>query len=92
MECVFKVTMNAYKRRMGDLKSHVEMAIHGKQPMRQSKYHYLAEAAPKQNEDFNKFPLLFVARAASDGTIVYVSISWEGYAITIHIGKRKSDQ
>ena len=52
MEGVFKDTMSAYKRRIADLKSKGEMSIHeGKQPMSQSGYHYLAEAALKQNED-----------------------------------------
>ena len=102
LECVFQDTMSAYKRRIADLKSKGEMSIHeGKQPMSQFGYHYLVEAAVKQNDDFNFyvtchcFLLLcwnLIARAVSVGSILYDSISWEEDAMTIHIGKMKNDQ
>ena len=73
----------------------------GKQPMSQAGYHYLAEAALKQNDDFNLYIschclLLLcwnlIARAVSLGSILFDSISWEEDAMTIHIGNMKNDQ
>ena len=56
LEGVFKDTMSAYKRRIADLKAKGAMSMHeGKQPMSQAGYHYLAEAALKQNNDFNLY-------------------------------------
>ena len=99
LEGVFKDTMSAHKRRMADLKLKGEMSIHeGKQPMSQSGYYYLADAALKQNEDFKldvtcHFLLLcwnLIARAVSVGSILYDSISWEEDFMTINIGKMKN--
>ena len=77
--------MSAHKRRRADLKSKGKMSIHeGKQPMSQSGYHDLAEAALKQNEDSNLyvtchcFLLLcwnLIARAVSVESILRYSIS-----------------
>ena len=45
LDCVFKDTMSAHKRRRADLKSKGEMSIHeGKQPMSQSGYYYLSSS------------------------------------------------
>ena len=48
--------MSAYKRRIADLNAKREMLLHeGRQPMSQSGYCYLAEAAIQQSDDFNLY-------------------------------------
>lgn len=99
---VVREAMNSYKRRIALLKENGEMAMHeGKQPMSEVGYRYLAGEALSGTCDYSLlmnchcFILLcwnLIARAVSVGHILYDSISWEGDALTIFIGKMKNDQ
>lgn len=101
-EEILKELMGAYKRRIAQLKASGEMPMQeGKLPMSHAGYHFLAEQALKQTEDFNLystchcFILLcwnLIARAVTVGNLIFDCVSWDEDAMTIHIGKMKNDQ
>eukprot|EP00603_Paraphysomonas_imperforata_P004644 CAMPEP_0114439124 /NCGR_PEP_ID=MMETSP0103-20121206/15022_1 /TAXON_ID=37642 ORGANISM="Paraphysomonas imperforata, Strain PA2" /NCGR_SAMPLE_ID=MMETSP0103 /ASSEMBLY_ACC=CAM_ASM_000201 /LENGTH=694 /DNA_ID=CAMNT_0001609847 /DNA_START=28 /DNA_END=2109 /DNA_ORIENTATION=- len=101
-EIMLKNVMAAYRRRIAEQKAKGKMShIEGRQPMSSAGFHFTAEQALKQTEDFSLYIMChcfvilcwnLIARAVTVGNILFDAISWEGDSLTIHIGKMKNDQ
>jgi hypothetical protein len=94
--------VSGYAKRVAQAKEDGDMPmVEGKSPMSTVGYHFLANKAVTQDEDFNLCTFVHVflllcwnlmARSVSVAHILYEHIGWEEDALTITIGKTKGDQ